>query len=221
MAAYATRAELQIRIQILSVPSADQIAMMEALLDASSRAIDRICGVDDDAFQATGADAIKYLPAYGETYLRIPQCVTITTVAVKASVSATTYTDWATPTTPMAGDGDWIPCRGNPEHPEYGVTPYDLLVIDLNGVYSSFLDSDGLPVIKITAAWGTRSAVPADIREACLMQAAKWYKKFQGAQASDLGTDEFGRIRYARTMDSGVKQILVDGRWILPLYGGA
>jgi len=220
MTTYATVAQLKIRIQLHATLTADQEVALEELLEASSRNIDRVCRVGENGF-AVGSAADKYFPAEGESFLNILKCTNISNVAVKASVAATTYTDWATPTTPMAGDGDWIPCRGNPESPEFGVTPYDLLIIDLNGDYSIFIDGGSAPVVKVTAVWGTQASVPSDIREACLMQAAKWFKKYQGAQASELGLDQFGKIKYTRSMDSGVKQILLEGNWILPLYGGA
>jgi len=39
--------------------------------------------------------------------------------------------------------------------------------------------------------------------------------------ASELGPVDFAQIKYRRGLDSGVKQILIDGGWITPLYGGA
>jgi len=121
----------------------------------------------------------------------------------------------------MAGDGDWIPCRGDVDNPIFNQPPYDLLVIDPNGDYSTFLDSDGLPVVKVEATWSSQSEIPADIREATLMQAAIWMKQYQGGMSSELGTINFGRILYRRELSQGVKQILVDGGWMIPLYGGA
>lgn len=219
MTVYATTDQLRIRIQQLSTPSVDQLTMMEELLEASSRAIDNFCK-RSEGFASVVAEA-KYFTATGEAYLRIPMCTEVWEVAVKSSKTATTYTAWTTPTTDMAGDGDWIPARDDPDKPTFGQSPYNLLVIDLNGAYSVFLDGEGAPVVMVTATWGSPSTVPADIREACLMQAAIWLKQFQGAMSSELGTRDLGTIRYKRSLDNNIRHILVDGGWVLPLYGGA
>lgn len=219
MASYATTDQLRIRIQQLSTPSADQLTMMEEILEGASRVIDRFCHREDNAFAATSIES-RYFTADGKSYLHIPTCTEILEVAVKTSKTATTYEIWASPTTDMAGDGDWIPARGDPSNPVYGQPPYNLLVIDLNGDYAVFLDGEGAPVVKITAQWGSPSTVPADIRTACLMQAAIWLKQFQGAMSSELGSGDLGVIVYRRRLDNNIKQILVDGGWVLPLYGG-
>ena len=220
MAVYATTDELRIRIQQLSTPSADQLVMMNEIIEAASRNVDRMCR-KPDGFVADPVAEERYFTSFGEKYLRIPSCVSVSLVAAKASTSATTYIDWVSPTAPNAGDGDWIPCRGDEHNPVFGQPPYDLLVVDANGDYSYFLEGDGRPVIKITAKWSSQSEIPADIREATLMQAAIWMKQYQGGMSNELGTVNYGRITYRRELSQGVKQILVDGGWVVPLYGSA
>ncbi len=220
MAVYATTDELRIRIQQLSTPSADQLVMMNEIIEAASRNIDRMCR-RPDGFVADPVAEDRYFTAFGKEYLRIPQCVAVSLVSVKTSQTATTYADWVSPTTPMAGDGDWVPCRGDEDNPVFGIPPYDLLVVDVNGDYPYFLNGDGRPVIKINAKWSSQAEIPADIREATLMQAAIWMKQYQGGMTSELGTVNFGRILYRRELSQGVKQILIEGGWMIPLYGGA
>jgi len=221
MANYATTDQLIIRVNMLTAPTADQLTMLEELIEAASRAIDSACRRGENAFEAVGAGVAKYFTAFGEAFLRIPSCSTITEVAVKASLTATSYTAWVTPTTPMAGDGDWIPCRGEAGDPSFDTEPYNLLIIDLNGDYSVFLDGDGAPVVKITASWGTETGVPAEIREFTLMQAALWAKSYEGSGADETGSIDFGRITIRRALSKQVRDGLVDGGWVLPLYGGA
>jgi len=220
MAVYGTTDQLRIRIQQLSTPTADQLALMEEVLEGASRAIDRICRRSESGF-TSGVAAVQVFSAGGKAYLRIPECVEIWEVAVKASRAATTYTVWTAPTAALAGDGDWIPCTGDPDAPTFNQIPYTLVIIDPNGDYTYFPDGAGAPMVKVTAEWGSTETVPADIREACLMQAARWLKQFQGSMSTDLGSPDLGRIMYRRNLDSAVKQILTDGGWILPLYGGA
>jgi len=219
MTVYGTVEELKIRIQLDATLTAAQEAMLLAILTAASKNLDEVCNRERDGFQALTAAAARYFVGKGESYLRISECVEIAEVAVKASVTATTYTAWTTPTTMMAGDGDWIPASGNALQPTYGRLPYTLILVDPNSDYNYFLDSNAAPVIKVTAKWGPSVAIPSDIREATLMQAAKWYKRFQASASYSTGTVDFGKVSYQRSMDSAVRQILIDGGWIVPLYG--
>ncbi len=220
MARYGTVDQLKTRAQITAVLTGDETTMLEEILDASSRAIDRACKQVDDGFAVPTVASLKYLTAYGESFLRIPPNIAITTVSVKASRTATTYVDWDTPTTVMAGDGDWIPARGDAQDPTYATLPYNLLIIDRNGDYTRFLDGGDAPVVKILATWGSQSVAPADVREACLMQAEMWFKQEQGAMAATLGNFEFGQIKYRRGLNKTVLNLLISGGWIPPLYGG-
>ncbi len=220
MANYATVDQLRVRAQIQSALDVEKTTMLTEILEASSRAIDHTCKKADDYFVVPTVASLMYLTAYGESFLRISPCIAITTVSVKASRTATTYVDWDTPSTVMAGDGDWIPARGDAQDPTYATLPYNLLIIDRNGDYATFLNGAGAPVVKILATWGSQSTAPADIREACVMQAVKWYKQEQGAMTATLGNYEFGQIKYRRGLDKEVLSILMNGGWISPLYGG-
>ena len=221
MASYGTTDQLIVRINLRTAPTVAQLVMLGELIEAASRAIDSACRRPVDAFAAAGGASAMYYTAEGLPYLRITPCQSITSVAVKASLTATTYTAWTTPTTPLAGDGDWIPCAGNAESPTFGILPYTLLLIDVNGDYAVFLDGGATPVVMVTATWGTETAVPAEIRELTLMQTALWLKSFQGSGSDTLGSLNFGQIRIKRALSKTVRDGLEDGAWLLPLYGGA
>lgn len=219
MARYANTDQLAIRMQLLSTPTVDQLEMLNEILSAASRSIDRTCGMSDDAFLATDEATTRYFPSNGKKYLRIPESTEIVFVAVKDSISADTYTTWVTPTTPMAGDGDWVPSTGEAVRPTYGVLPYTLLIIDTNGNYNSFLGGGSVSMVAVTAYWGHSDIVPDDIREACLMQSVRWYKKFQAAMSSRGASADLGEIIYRKSLDSDIRQILIEGRWVIPFYG--
>ena len=219
MASYATVDQLRIRTQILSTPSAAQLTMLEEIIEAASRAIDRYCRRDEE-FVSSWVPSVKYFTADGKAYLRIPTFLDVDEVAVKGSISATTFTVWDKETSYLAGDGDWYGAHGDPDNPVFG-PPGNLIIVSPTGNYSVFLDGEGAPVVKVTAVWGFSDAVPADIREATLMQAARWMKQFQGSMSTELGTVDLGTIQYRRNLASDVRQLLVDGCWVLPLYGGA
>lgn len=220
MASYATVAQLRIRVPIKSVFTADQEAMFEEMLDAASRLIEGICGKEEDGFIAETPATDRYYRADGEDYLLIDPCIEVESVAVKTSSDATTYDAWSSPSTPMAGDGDWIPCTGDPDEPTYSRLPYTMLKIDPNGDYDEFLDSSGLPVAKVTAKWGRTASCPPDIREATIMQCLIWHKRYSGVMSRELGTQELGQLLYRKTLDSAVIQILIDGGHYIPMYGG-
>lgn len=219
MASYATVDQLRIRTQMLSTPSADQLTMMEEIVEAASRAIDRFCKRNEE-FGSSWVASVKYFTADGKSYLRVPTFLEIDEVAVKDSITATTYTVWTKESSYLAGDGDWYAAHGDPENPSFE-PPGDLILVSPSGTYSVFPDGEGAPVIKVTAVWGATSGVPADIREACLMQSARWLKQFQGSMSTELGTVDLGAVQYRRRLTSDVCQILIEGCWVLPLYGGA
>jgi len=193
--------------------------MLEEIIEAASRAIDRFCKRDEE-FGSTWVASVKYFTADGKTYLRIPTFLEVDEVAVKDSVSATTFTVWDKESSYLAGDGDWYAAHGDPESPNFE-PPGDLILVSPTGNYSVFLDGDGAPVVKVTGVWGATGGVPADIREACLMQSARWVKQFQGAMSTELGTVDLGTLQYRRSLSSDVRDLLVEGCWVLPLYGGA
>lgn len=216
---YGTVEQLKMRIQISSTPSASQVTLMEEILEAASRAIDRFCK-REEGFGNCGIASAKYFTSEGESFLRTPKFLSVSEVAVKTSKSVVDFTSWTKETTYLAGDGDWYAAHGDPKFPDFK-SPYDLILISPLGDYSVFPVGDGAPVIKVTAVWGSQDTVPADIREACLMQAARWLKQFQGSMSSELGTVDLGVIQYRRRLSSDICQILIEGCWVLPLYGGA
>jgi hypothetical protein len=216
---YGTVAQLAARTNLLGALTIAQELTMEEILEAASRTIDRFCKRDEE-FGSSSVSSIKYFTADGKSYLRIPTFLEIDEIAVKASITATEFTVWTKESSYLAGDGDWYAAHGDPTNPSFE-PPGDLIMVSPMGSYSVFPDGEGAPVIKVTAVWGFSDQVPADIREACLMQAARWIKQFQGSMSTELGSVDLGAIQYRRRLSSDVCQILIDGCWVLPLYGGA
>jgi hypothetical protein len=68
----------------------------------------------------------------------------------------------------------------------------------------------------------TAGVVDPDIREACLSQAAVLIKRFEGAMSTSLGSSDYGNLKMRiqhSAMNRDVKELLVDGRHVRPLYG--
>jgi len=215
--AYATTAELKLRIDKIS---AVDDAVLTAIIAAAQRNIDRACN-RPDGFEAS--DEIKIFTGQGKPYLLIDECVVIDSVRVKDSPTDTTYTAWLA--------GDWIACRGDPRSPDFNTLPYDILMVDPTGNESYFTSGFyevrvnrqdigwGTPTVQVWAMWGYSLVAPADIREACLMQAARWFKRFQSSMADVLASDELGTLLYRQSLDPDIKRLLVDGRYVKPVIG--
>ena len=229
MADYATLVELKAEINLLA--AADD-ATLARLLTSASRAIDRHCNRLDGFIALEDAEA-RYYPGTGFSWLRIDECTEITLVEVKDSPSDTTYTAWTSPTTDYAGDGDWLPAKGGPQHPVFSRTPYTLLICDPNGLYVAFPSGRysmsrastprqtavRVPAAKITAKWGYATIVPDQIKTACIMQSARWYKRLQSAMADTLASGELGQLLYTKKIDPDVAFILQEGRFVRPAIG--
>jgi hypothetical protein len=225
MSAYTTLAQLKSRIQKTN-PDAD--AFLPQIIDAASRAIDRFCN-RPDGFEASDAATVRYYTGNGKGYLLIDETVEIELVSVKESPSETTYTAWTTPTAPLAGDGDWIPFSGDPKAPDFNSLPYDSIMVDPNGSWSYFTGGRwrglagfrpygagvrGLPTVQVLARWGYSDDIPDDIKQACIMQSAIFYKRLQSSGASVLASTELGTLEFYKTIDPMVELILVSGRYL-------
>jgi len=235
MADYATLAEIKADIALTDATGSDT-ATLNRLITAASRAIDRFCQ-RPDGFIAADA-SLRYFVGNGLPWIRIGECTTVTVVAVKSSVTDTTYTAWTAPTTNMAGDGDYYAFAGDPNRPNLNPIalqrPYAWLMVDPNSVYSDFLSGvyssrqgqrptrqviQSAPTMQVTATWGYATVVPYEIKTACIMQTARWYKRMQGTMADSLSNPEFGRVTYLQSLDPDIKHLLIDGRFIARQIG--
>lgn len=89
-------------------------------------------------------------------------------------------------------------------------TPYRRIDLDtINGLYTMFYRYRRS--VKVTAAFGYSATVPDDIKQACIIQAARWFKRgHQGYQ--DTGAIvELGQLRYTK-LDPDVMEILAHYR---------
>ncbi len=221
--AYATITEARMDIDLIAIKDDLTIAR---LLDGAARTINTFTGRPNGYFADVTASA-KYYNGRGRSFLMIDECVEIDEVAVKDSASDIIYTAWNSPTTVLAGDGDWIPCAGDQDDPEYNLLPYDLLIVDPNGDESTFINgaigvrggrarAPGAPTVRVTARWGYSLMVPDDIKVANIMQAARWYKRLQSSMADTLASTDFGTLMFRQRLDPDVAMILVEGRYYVP-----
>lgn len=234
--AYATIAQLKNEIK---KSNADADAYLPDIIDAASLLVDKATGREEGFYTADTVASARYYQGSGRAWQRIDPCVEITTVSVKSTWGASSFTAWSTPTTSYAGDGDWYPAAGDPKHPLFSRLPYTLLYIDPNGDYSRFTaGSLQLPggltyddfvdrvfretnpitaTVQVTAKWGYAVTTPAIIVQATIMQAARMYRRLEASMADSLASTEFGELLFTQEMDPDVRNLLVNGRLIKPV----
>lgn len=210
---YATLAELKILANV-TVTKFD--VGLQSLLDAAAAAIDRFCR-RPGGFVGDGSASTRYYSGDGSDVLRIDECVAVSAVAIKESVSddEDDYTTWTVGTVGTTTEADVFPASGDSRTPEFNRLPYTMLVIGPNGDYSAFTSGRvgkmGFPTAKITAKWGYAEEAPDDITTATIMQATRWFKRLQGGMSDTLLTGELGQLMFTRRLDPDVTQILVQG----------
>ncbi len=227
MADYCTVDELKAQID-LEDAAGDDTLMLTAIITAASRAIDNFCN-RPKGFVADAAASANYYAGTGEAYQGIDECVEITEVAVKESITEATYTAWNTPTTNFSHDGDWIAYRGSHRQPFFNQFPYNGLMVDPVGDESHFRSGKYVatpgfrpsysysmretPTVKVTAKWGYAVAVPTPIKQACIIQSGRWYKRGASGWSDALASGELGQLMYTQKLDPDVEMILGMGRY--------
>lgn len=206
-------------------------AVLCSLLEAAGLAIDNFCK-RPDGFLALEDATARYYPGSGNAYQWIDECTSVSVVAVKDSPSddESDYVSWTVGTIGATNSADVFPATGDPEYPNFNTTPYTILVIGANSDYTYFTSGSytykpgfppayhvtprGTATVKVTATWGYAEAVPQTIKTATMMQAARWYKRFESAMADVVADGALGQLLYRQELDPDVKMILVAGRYV-------
>ena len=229
---YAKTAELKDRI---NKTSDEQDAVLDALLLAASRVIDGYCNRPDGFLAITTATA-RFFPGSGKPYQRIDECAAISAVAVKDSSTddETSYTAWTLGVVGTTTGADVFPCSGDPKYPDYTSLPYTLLVIGANGDFDhfptgkfttrgGFRPSSGIarsiPTVKVTARWGFALTVPANVKEATILQSARWWKRGESSWADALASSDLGQLQFRQSLDPDLKAMLIEARLVRPAVG--
>lgn len=228
MADYCTAAEIKYQIQAY-IPNIENDTAIAAMITAASRAIDNFCN-RPDGFVALPSATARVFPGTGGYAQMIDECVAITAVNTKTAPNETTYANvWTV--------ADWIPFSGDPLYPNYNTLPYDAIMTAGNGSYPLFMngrygglrgfrpdDYEGvsernLPTVQVTAKWGYAVAVPEPIKQACIIEVSRWFKRAQSAWADTLANGDFGMMMYQKSLDPAVKMLLEYGRYVKPATG--
>lgn len=165
----------------LGIPLADTVddAMLEQIVESSSRSIDRIAG---RYFYQDAQVSARYYRAVSPVSLLVDDISTTTGLEVAISTDGTNYS------TPMVYDSDFIV---EPFNAAATGRPYTLLT-SLGTQYFPY-PWNYRPGVRVTARWGWPT-VPDDIVEACLILCADLYKR-KDSVGGVLGLSEMGAIR--------------------------
>lgn len=222
MTNYTTAEQLRAHI---NMNDASKDATLLLIVAAASEAIDHFCN-RPDGFVASASATARVFAGSGTAVQRIDECVAVTSVAVKDAPDDSSYVAWAST--------DWLPFSGDPEAPNFNRVPYDFLMVTAGGDYDHFTSGyyggikgfkptvnagRSTPTVQVTARWGYAEAIPAIVRQACIIHAARLYKRGEGAFADTLASPDFGTMLYTQPLDPDVKALLEQGRMKRPSIG--
>jgi hypothetical protein len=210
---YATAAEVKAQIDKSGNSGAGTTANFEIIIAAVSRNIDDICN-RPMGFKAIDTATAKYYASKGGDYLFIDECVAVESVSEKSSPSAATYD--------LLDAEDWLAFAGSTSEPNFNKTPYNGIMRSSAG--NSFGRSSywqgrfkrSLPTIKVMAKWGYAVNVPGPIKEVCIVETVRIWKRAQSAFADALAPIDMGQLAYVKQMDPITKNMLIDGRFVRP-----
>lgn len=167
----------------------------------ASRVIDSWTGRPAGAYCVSSTDTTtRYFNGSGMVYQWIDEITAAPTelaVSWGGGVSTTDYT--------AVSSSDYFTWPDNE-------TPYKRLDLDtINGAYSVF--PRYRRSIKVTAAFGYSTTPPAPIKQAVIIQAARWFKRGQQAYQDTGAIVDLGQLRYTK-LDPDVAEIIAHYRRI-------
>lgn len=188
---YATVEDLK---QSLGITDSTDDTMLDAILAAVSRQIDQYT---NRRFYAT--TETRFYTARRVSDVIIDDCLSITTLATDADGDRVYEKTWS------ATDFDLYP---------YNATPYTRVEATVKGAY--LFPANVAKGVKIIGSFGYSATVPEPVNRACLIQAARLYKR-KDALFGVMGSAEMGQLLVIPKMDPDVK-LLLSG-YIKPAFG--
>src|SRR3990167_1236048 len=198
---YATVLELRGALPDSGISSAYDILLTD-LIRRASRALDRYTKWEAGSFARASTDEeTRYYDGSGgsqqwiDPYVVAPSLLAVSESGGLASSDYTSYpsTDWFV----------WPPNAAAKGEPYYRI---DLDTLNGNKqVFYKYPKS-----VKVTAPFGhsLASAIPDEIVQATVIQAARWFKRGQQAFQDTSAIVELGQLRYTQKLDPDVAEII-------------
>lgn len=195
MASYVTLAEFKAE---MGITSTDWDVRLESILESASRAVDRLVGVQDNAFAAGNTPTARIYPLHDPNpWLVVDYFIALSMVEWAASDDAATWADITSEVMP-AHSGTPGPSRVIVRKPK----PFTPIVP--SPWYPYF--SPGF--YRITAVWGLSATPPAEIKRAVILLGAQWFRRSQVGY-SPTAVEGYGvTLRFEQTIPEDVRAIL-------------
>jgi hypothetical protein len=184
---YCTLAELKARVGIPGADTGDD-AILEAVVEAASRSIDRIC---NRVFYSTAAQT-RYFSVHSGIKVFIDDVQSVSLVATDRNLDRTFSN------TISAGDYELGPLSAAAYSRPY-------TVLRIKPLASNTFDM-GTDMLKVTGTWGW-SAIPDAVNEACLLQAGRLFRR-KDAPFGVTGGGDVGTAISLRAVDPDVESLL-------------
>lgn len=185
---YTTLAEVKAALRITD--TIDD-SLLEMAIESASRLLDSYTA---RSFYTQGSATARYFAADNDFICQIDDATSITELATDFSADGSYDTIWATT------DYELLPLNGR----------IDGLAVPFNGIRAiqdytfPYLNGEGL--VKVTAVWGW-AAVPIAIKQACIIQASRIFKRLD-SPLGVLSSPDLGFMRVGSKLDPDVAQLV-------------
>jgi hypothetical protein len=174
--------------------SSDYDTALGAFITSASRAIDKEIGKWDNYFYPATDGETRYFDGTGTRELWVDDIVSLTSVSVseEGGLASSDYTLWSS--------SDYILTP-------YNSTPKSILLVDtLNG--SKLYWEPYLKAVKIVAVFGYSSSPPQVIKQACSIQALRWFQRAKQNWQDSGAKSDFGQVAISSKLDPDVAALL-------------
>jgi hypothetical protein len=188
---YTTLAEVRTRLRVTAIEDTSDDATLEQIVAAVSRQIDRYTGR-------------RFYPTTETRYFSVPTGRQLILSDDLLVVTAITN-----------GDGTTVPPSAYNLEPLNHTPKYAVVLKQAaEVVWRGDAEGNTEGVISVAGSWGFAAETPADIREACLLQSARLFKR-QDAPFGVAGTNAVGEAVLISKFDPDVEALLKPYRRIV------
>lgn len=198
----------------------DDDAVIAVCINVASDWINRTTN-RPDGYAPPEEPTVRFYAGTGQTVQYIDQCIEITEVAVKRSAPDTDYQVWA--------DDAWFSFLGEASWPNLNMLPYNGIMTTAGNGYIFTESRFGntmrgfndwrwspsayrrVPTVRVTAKFCYSDAVPAVIKQACIIEASRLYKMGRSFYADALASAELGKLIMMGDVHPMTKQLLFNG----------
>lgn len=190
---YATLAEFKVRIDPSSALGTGSDSVLEAVIEAASRAIDYVCG----RRIYTATETRTYTAEYGDL-LFIDDLVSLTTLKTDESGDGTYELTWSSTDYLLEPANAQVPAANKEPYTQIRVNPHRGIYSFPTGIYNG---------VQIAGSFGYAATTPDLVNEACLLIASRFNRR-KDAPFGVVGAGELGQMMVIASKDPDVQLCL-------------